>query len=76
MIAVTIEDAQARLVELIDQLPPGGELVITQRDQPVAILVRQTAPSSQPRQPGSAKGVLTIVQEDDEHLKDFAGYMP
>ena len=30
----------------------------------------------QPRQPGSAKGRLTILVEDDEHLADFQEYMP
>jgi bifunctional DNA-binding transcriptional regulator/antitoxin component of YhaV-PrlF toxin-antitoxin module len=27
------------------------------------------------RQPGSAKGILTILSEDDEHLEDFREYM-
>jgi len=26
--------------------------------------------------PGPLKGMLTIVSEDDDHLKDFAEYMP
>jgi hypothetical protein len=26
--------------------------------------------------PGRGKGMLTIVSEDDEHLKDWAEYMP
>lgn len=30
----------------------------------------------QPRQPGSAKGRLKILVEDDEHLADFQEYMP
>jgi hypothetical protein len=30
----------------------------------------------QPRQPGSAKGKLRIIAEDDEHLRDFQEYMP
>ena len=25
---------------------------------------------------GSCKGMLNVVSEDDEHLKDFAEYMP
>lgn len=29
-----------------------------------------------PRQPGSAKGRLTILAEDEEHLRDFQEYMP
>lgn len=28
------------------------------------------------RQPGSAKGILKILLEDDEHLNDFEAYMP
>nr|VFJ57507.1 MAG: hypothetical protein BECKFW1821A_GA0114235_10725 [Candidatus Kentron sp. FW]VFJ62814.1 MAG: hypothetical protein BECKFW1821B_GA0114236_10775 [Candidatus Kentron sp. FW] len=28
------------------------------------------------RQPGSAKGILEILSEDDEHLEDFREYMP
>lgn len=28
------------------------------------------------RQPGSAKGILEILSEDDEHLEDFKAYMP
>nr|VFJ48848.1 MAG: hypothetical protein BECKDK2373C_GA0170839_102310 [Candidatus Kentron sp. DK]VFJ70496.1 MAG: hypothetical protein BECKDK2373B_GA0170837_12852 [Candidatus Kentron sp. DK] len=28
------------------------------------------------RQPGSAKGILKILCEDDEHLEDFREYMP
>jgi hypothetical protein len=29
----------------------------------------------QPRQPGSAKGKLVILADDDEHLQDFQEYM-
>jgi len=28
------------------------------------------------RQPGSAKGILKVLSEDDEHLDDFREYMP
>jgi bifunctional DNA-binding transcriptional regulator/antitoxin component of YhaV-PrlF toxin-antitoxin module len=28
------------------------------------------------RQPGSAKGILKVLSEDDEHLNDFKEYMP
>ena len=28
------------------------------------------------RQPGSAKGILAILSEDEEHLDDFREYMP
>ena len=72
---VTIEEAQAKLPELIDHLSPGEEVVITRNSQPVAKLVSQPA---QPPQPifGRGKGKVLIVAEDDEHLKDFEEYMP
>ena len=28
------------------------------------------------RCPGTAKGILRIISEDDEHLDDFSEYMP
>jgi hypothetical protein len=31
---------------------------------------------SKPREPGLLRGFITIVSDDDEHLKDFAEYMP
>jgi prevent-host-death family protein len=75
MSIVTIEEAQGRLAELIDNLMLGEEVIITRNQQPVAQLI--PLPSAKP-QPvfGSCKGMLTIVAEDDEHLKDFSEYMP
>jgi antitoxin (DNA-binding transcriptional repressor) of toxin-antitoxin stability system len=72
---VTIEEAQAHLAELIDQLRPGEAVVITRDDTPVARLTAELAPGRRPRQPGDCKGMLTIVADDDEHLKDFAEYI-
>jgi antitoxin (DNA-binding transcriptional repressor) of toxin-antitoxin stability system len=73
---ISIEKAQATLPEIIKELAPGEEVVITQDDQPVAKLVSQQKAARQPRKPGSAKGTLIINAEDDEHLKDFEAYMP
>jgi prevent-host-death family protein len=75
MATVTIEEAQAHLPELIDKLQPGEEVVITRNARPVAQLVALSAGKPQPVF-GSGEGKLTIVSEDDDHLKDFAEYMP
>jgi prevent-host-death family protein len=75
MSTITIEEAQAKLPELIDKLAPGEEVIITHNQEPVAKLVGQKRRLRKPRQPGSAKGKLIILAEDDEHLKDFAEYM-
>ena len=78
MATVTIQEAQAKLTDLIHNLSPGEEVVITENNQPVAKLV-----SEQPKRkpglrppPGLGKGFITIISDDDEHLKDFAEYMP
>jgi prevent-host-death family protein len=76
MAIITIEEAQARLSDLIHNLGPGDEVVITENNQPVAKLVSQGAMPHQRPAPGLCKGMITIVADDDEHLKDFAEYMP
>jgi antitoxin (DNA-binding transcriptional repressor) of toxin-antitoxin stability system len=73
---VTIEEAQAHLPELIDKLTPGEEVVIIRNEQPIARLVYEPPHVRKPRQPGSAKGKLIILTEDEEHLEDFKEYMP
>jgi len=75
MTTLTIEEAQARLPELIDHLAADEQLVITRDQQPIARLLAEEKPQRHPRKAGSAKGLLTILVEDDEHLKDFAEYM-
>ncbi len=40
------------------------------------VLLPDNAESPQKRSPGSAKGILTILSEDDEHLDDFKETMP
>ena len=72
---ITVEEAQARLKELIGKLAPGEEVVITLGQQPVAKIVGHGIPARKPRRPGSARGKLVILEEDDEHLKDFKEYM-
>lgn len=78
MASVTIQEAQAKLPDLIHNLSPGDEVVITENNQPVAKLVsEQPIPKSGLRPPpGLGKGFITIVSDDDEHLEDFSEYMP
>ena len=75
MAIVTIQEAQAKLPDLIHKLTPGDEVVITENNLPVARLVASPAEKLRP-EPGRGKGMLTILVEDDEHLEDFKEYMP
>jgi len=45
MTVISIQQAQEKLSELIRDLTPGDELLITENDQPVARLVKDSAPA-------------------------------
>jgi antitoxin (DNA-binding transcriptional repressor) of toxin-antitoxin stability system len=75
MQTIALEEAQSHLAEIIEKLPPDEELVIMRGDKPVAKL-RSTPPQDARPVLGRGRGMLTVISEDDEHLKDFAEYMP
>ena len=72
--SISVEEVQAKLPELIAQLTPGEEVVITQNAQPVAKLHLITPKKPRPRF-GNCQGMLTILAEDEEYLEDFKEYM-
>jgi prevent-host-death family protein len=70
---VTLEEAQARLGELIAGLQPGEEIVITSAARPVARLVGE--PQSAPPRLGTLKGtVLHVAPDFDAPLDVFEDY--
>jgi antitoxin (DNA-binding transcriptional repressor) of toxin-antitoxin stability system len=76
MSTVTLEEAQAHLPELIDQLQPGSEIIITRNDQPVAKLTSQTRSIRRPRTPGTLRGtVLYMAPDFNAPLDEFKEYM-
>jgi antitoxin (DNA-binding transcriptional repressor) of toxin-antitoxin stability system len=77
MSTVTLEEAQAGLADLIQQLHPGEEVLIMCGNQPVARLVGQTAPDrKRPRQLGTLQGTVAHIAPDfDAPLEDFREYM-
>jgi antitoxin (DNA-binding transcriptional repressor) of toxin-antitoxin stability system len=75
MTVPTIE-AQGQLLEIIHGLRPGEEVVVTEGGTPVAQVKKAEAPAKRsPRKAGNCQGMLVIVSDDDDHLKDFAEYM-
>jgi len=69
---VELAIAQNSLTEIIAGLGPDDEVLIVQNQKPIA---RLSVPQKRRPQFGNCKGMLTIVSEDDEHLKDFEDYM-
>ena len=74
MPTLSIEEVQLRLPQIIHELHPGEELVITSGDRPVARLLGEGT-VRQPRKAGNCQGLMVIVADDDDHLQDFAEYM-
>jgi antitoxin (DNA-binding transcriptional repressor) of toxin-antitoxin stability system len=76
MQTMSLVDAQAKLPDLIHNLSGGDEVVITEGGQIIARIIGERRALRQRPGPGLCKGMITIVADDDEHLKDFAEYMP
>ena len=76
MSTVTMEEAQARLPELIERVSTGDEVIITRDQQPVARLIVEGKPDPAVRKLGTLKGtVLYMAPDFDAPLDDFAEYM-
>lgn len=72
--SVSLQQAQADLSALIAQLPPQGEIVITDGSKPIAKLI--AAPATGERKLGTLTGsVLYMAPDFDEPLEDFREYM-
>jgi prevent-host-death family protein len=73
---INLDEAQAKLRELIHKLAPGEEIVITENERPVARLVGER-PACPPRPaPGLGKGsILYMAPDFDEPLEEFKEYM-
>lgn len=69
-VEAVIKEGRIQPVEPISMEENARFLLV--RLQPVAAPATTT---SIRRHPGSAKGRLSILQDDDDHLKDFADYM-
>jgi prevent-host-death family protein len=75
MVTVTIQEAQAQLLDLIHRLQDGEEVVITENDQPVAKLARTEPKKQWPCKAGSAEGQIWMAPDFDARLQDFKEYM-
>ena len=75
MSILTIEEAQAQLPQLLQELTPGEEVVITRDGKPIGRLLPPDLPKGVPIL-GRGKGkVLFYDHEDQSHLEDFKEYL-
>lgn len=75
MPSVTIEEAQARLSDLIEKLQPGQEITITDDGKPLAH-VKKAERTSWPCQAGSYKKAgFWMAPDFDAPLEEFKEYM-
>jgi prevent-host-death family protein len=75
MQTATIEEVQAQLPTLLEQVAKGEEVVIVSAGEPVGRLI-PPGPTPAGRILGRGRGKLISYVDDDEHLKDFEDYMP
>ena len=76
MTSVTIEEAKAKLSELIEHLNTGEEIVITKNSHPVARLIPTARPTQKTRRLGTLRGTVTYMAPDfDAPLDEFKEFM-
>ena len=70
---ITVEEAQAKLKQLVQGLSPGEEVILVENEQPVAKLIGAPLKSAGQRPgPGLCKGMVTYVAPDfDAPLDDM-----
>ena len=73
MTRIDIHEAKEHFLEIMERVAKGEEVVIEQDDQPMARL-SPVVRAMQPRQFGSAKGLIYIADDFDEPLEDMADY--
>ena len=74
MTAVTLNEAQLHLPDLLGQLEPGEELTIVEAGRPVAQVKKMPA-LTWPCTAGSARGKIVMAADFDAPLDDFKEYM-
>lgn len=73
MTQIELQQAQDKFLELIELAASGEDVIIAKGSKPFVKLT--AAQPKQPRQFGSAKGLITMSDDFDAPLVDFQEYM-
>jgi antitoxin (DNA-binding transcriptional repressor) of toxin-antitoxin stability system len=77
MTPITLEQAQNHLAEILAQLTPGEEVVLTRDDQPIATLKALPRTACEGPRLGTLKGtILHIAPNFDAIPEGFEEYLP
>jgi len=73
MAQVNIYEAKTQLSKLIEKVKKGEEVIISKGNKPVAklVLIDELKPK---RKLGTAKGLISILNNFDSPLEDFEDY--
>ena len=74
MYRVDVDDAQRRLLDLVNAALSGEDVFIVKDDEQTVHLTPVVQPERSP-QFGSAKGLIEMSDDFDAPLEDFAEYM-
>ncbi len=81
MSTISLQEAQARLAELVHRLVPGEDVTITENDRPVARLVasarpvRERPPITGVPKAGNCEGLFEVPDNFKEPLEELREYM-
>lgn len=73
MHSVDVSQVELRFAELLRRVQAGEEVIVTRENEPVARIVPASTSTRKPRF-GAASGLLTVADDFDEPLDDFAPY--
>jgi antitoxin (DNA-binding transcriptional repressor) of toxin-antitoxin stability system len=75
-LTIPVQQAVGQLLDLVRDLGPGDEIVLTDGGRRLARILPDTA-QPQPRRPGACKGMLEVLDdEDDVILEHFKEHLP
>ena len=74
MQTVSLDEAKAHLVELVEAAAAGEEVFI-KKSEDLAVQLVPHRVKRRKRQFGSAKGLISMAPDFDEPLQDFKEYM-
>ena len=76
MQTMPLDQAEGRLVEIVERLAPGEEIVLTRDDKPVATIRATSAASREPPRFGTLKGSILSLAPDFDAIPQRIRELP